>query len=441
MTSVPLDPVPARPHVRSLSCPSCGAAIELRAQGWAVSVVCSACGSVLDATDASLRVLQRHREATRINPQLPLGTRGTWRGAAWELIGFQVVTITVEGVDYSWTEYVAFNPYRGFLYLSEYQGHWNVIEKLRRRPAERVSGGRPVAVLDGREYKHFQTAQAVTTVALGEFPWELRVGDSVIARDFVAPPYMLSAESSDGETTWSMGTYTPADVIAKAFPPRQKLLRPSGVFANQPNPHVGSGGSIFKRLGLFLLVLVAMLVANMTLASNAVVHTSTHAFTRGTEDSAAFVTPAFELAGRPSSVAVDIETDLSNDWVYFDFALIEDSTGVSRDFSKQVSYYFGRDSDGNWSEGSRRKSLRLSSVPPGRYFLRVAPEGGEPFKAVVNYTLRVRRDVPGYGFYIVALVALVIPAFLLFLPRVSFETQRWSESDYGSGSGSSEDDE
>lgn len=441
MTGVPLDSPPARPHVQSLSCPSCGAAIELRAQGWAVSVVCASCGSVLDATDANLRILQRHREATNINPLLSLGTRGTWRGAPWELIGFQVVTITVDGVDYSWTEYVAFNPYRGFLYLSEYQGHWNVIEKLRKRPMETSSGGRPAAVLDGREFKHFQTAQAVTSVALGEFPWELRVGDSVIARDFIAPPDILSAESTDGETTWSLGTYTPGDVIAKAFPPRTKLPRAVGVFANQPNPHVGSAGAIFKRLGVFLLLLLAMLAANVLMASNAVVYTDTYSFTRGTEDSAAFVTPAFDLTGRPSSVAVDVETDVSNDWVYFDFTLIEDSTGASRDFSKQVSYYFGRDSDGNWSEGSRRGSLRLSSVPPGRYFLRVAPEGGEPMTPVVNYTLRVRRDVPGYGFYVVALVALVIPAFLLFLPRVSFETQRWAESDYGSGSGSSEDDD
>jgi hypothetical protein len=104
----------------------------LQAQGWAVSVVCGACGAQLDATDDNLKVLQ-YGERVTAKPRIPLGTRGTWKGAPWDVIGFQVVTITVEGTDYSWTEYVCFNPYRGFLYLSEYQGHWNVIEKLRRR--------------------------------------------------------------------------------------------------------------------------------------------------------------------------------------------------------------------------------------------------------------------------------------------------------------------
>ena len=208
---------------------------------------------MLDATDPNLRVLQRHQEAIDVAPRIPLGTRGTWHGAPWEVIGFQVVTITVDDTDYSWTEYVLFNPYRGFLYLSEYQGHWNVIEKLRRRPSEERTAGRPIAVQDGRYFRHFQTATARTTMALGEFPWELRVGDAVIARDFIAPPYILSAEASDGETTWSLGTYTPAEVIAKAFGQSRGFSDPIGVFANQPNPHDATAIGVFRRFGLFVL--------------------------------------------------------------------------------------------------------------------------------------------------------------------------------------------
>ena len=440
MTAIPLDPTPARPRAESLSCPSCGAAIALHAQGWAVSVVCASCGSVLDATDPNLRVLQRHQEAVRVTPRLALGTRGTWHGAPWELIGFQVVTITVDDTDYSWTEYVAFNPYRGFLYLSEYQGHWNVIEKLRRRPREESSGGRPVAVLDGRTFKHFQTATARTTIALGEFPWELRVGDAVIARDFIAPPYILSAESSDDETTWSLGTYTPPEVIAKAFQARG-LIEPVGVFANQPNPNDGTAGRVFRRFGTFVMLLVAMLLANMVTSRGDVAFTNPYTFRHGTDDSAAFVTPAFELKGRPSSVTVDIDANVDNDWVFFDFTLIDEVTGVSRGFSKEVSYYYGRDSDGNWSEGSRRESVRLASVPAGRYFLRVAPEGGESGKPVVAYTLRVRRDEPSFLFYLFAFVALLVPAIFSLVAKGAFETRRWAESDYGGTTGTASDDD
>ena len=229
-------------------------------------------------------------------------------------------------------------------------------------------------------------------MALGEFPWELRVGDSVVARDFIAPPYILSAEASDGETTWSLGTYTPPEVIAKAFGQTDPMMTPIGVFANQPNPNAGLPGRVLRRAGVFLLLLVAMLVANIVMSRGTTVFNNRYVFTHGSDDSAAFVTPAFALSGRASSVAVDIDTDVNDDWVFYDFTLIDESTGVSREFSKQVSYYSGRDSDGNWSEGSRRGSVRLASVPAGRYFLRVAPEGGEPVSRQVTYELRVRRD-------------------------------------------------
>lgn len=278
MTGRPLDPAPARPRAASLSCPSCGAGIAPRAQGWAVTIVCDSCGAVLDATDPNLHILQRQSNAIDSRPRIPLGTRGTWHGAPWEVIGFQVVTISVEGVDYSWSEYVAFNPYRGFLYLSEYQGHWNIIEKLHRTPLEREGARKPTATLDGRTYTHFQTATARTALALGEFPWELRVGDAVIARDFVDPPYMLSAEASEGDRVVARGHAPPSDVIAKMFNLKESLLKPIGVFSNQPNPYIESSRSVAKRMWAFVLVLGIMLVANIAVSSGDVVFTNRYTF-------------------------------------------------------------------------------------------------------------------------------------------------------------------
>jgi hypothetical protein len=112
-----------------------------------------------------------------------------------------------------------------------------------------------------------------------------------------------------------------------------------------------------------------------------------------------------------------------------------------RDFERQVSYYSGRDSDGDWSEGGPRESIHLSAVPAGRYFLRVAPEGGEPGKPLVHYSVTVTRDVPSYLFYLFAGLALLVPVALAALPAASFEGRRWAESDYAGGSGDDSDDE
>jgi hypothetical protein len=427
------------PRADALNCPSCGAAITMRAHGWAVSVVCAACGAQLDATNANLRILQ-YGERVRLTPRIPLGTRGTWKGAPWEVIGCQLVTITVEGVDYSWTEYVCFNPYRGFLYLSEYEGHWNVIEKLKRRPLADTMGNQATVLLDGRRYKHFQTATARTAAALGEFPWELRVGDVVVSQDFVDPPFILSAEASAGEVTWSQGTYTRPELIRKAFGLSTDFIEPVGVFANQPNPHSGLPKRMAERFMLGLLALVAMLIANVTLAGNRTVFTQNYSFNRASAADAAFVTAPFELEGRPSGVAIDLTAALENDWVFFTLSLINEQSGETREVTRQLEYYSGVDSDGSWTEGDRSETVRLAAVPAGRYFLRVEPEGGEVGRPSVGYTLEVRRDPPHYGFYGLGFLALLAPMVLALFPAAAFENRRWAESDHPIG-GTSDDDE
>jgi hypothetical protein len=427
------------PKVAALTCTSCGAALELHAHGYAVTVVCAACGAQLDAADPNLRVLQ-YGERVRLTPYIPLGTRGTWKGVQWEVIGCQAVTITVDEVDYSWREYVCFNPYRGFVYLSEYDGHWNIIEKLKRRPQEGTMGKQPVMTLDGRAYKHFQTAVARTTAALGEFPWALRVGDQVVSQDFVAPPFILSAEAAAGDVTWSQGTYTPPDVIRKIFGLSLDLPRPIGVFANQPNPHAALPRRMAARFGLAVVVLLLMLVANVSLAGNRVVYNRSYTVDRATEESGAFVTPVFELDGRPSGVAIDLTADLDNDWVFFTLALIDEASGETREVTRQLEYYSGVDSDGSWSEGSRSESVRLAAVPAGRYFLRVEPEGGEIGRGSLRYTLQVRRDPPHFGFYAFAFFAVCTPLLFAVVPAAAFENRRWAESDHPLGGTTTEDD-
>ena len=163
-------PTPAgAPHVKSLNCPGCGASLTVRSLGNAVTIVCESCHSVLDAQDPKLRILQQFHAATIEDPPLiPLGTRGTIRGVLYEAIGFQRRTIQVEGVSYSWHEYVLFNPTKGFRYLTEYDGHWNDVSILRSLPS--LSSGEATLTYLGETYRLFQTADAATAFVLGEFP-------------------------------------------------------------------------------------------------------------------------------------------------------------------------------------------------------------------------------------------------------------------------------
>ena len=61
---------------------------------------------------------------------------------------------------------------------------------------------------------------------MGEFPWQVRVGETVNVKDYVAPPDAISAEETSGEVVWSIGTYTSGKDVWKAFGLRALLLRP-----------------------------------------------------------------------------------------------------------------------------------------------------------------------------------------------------------------------
>ncbi len=433
----PLDAPPPAPRVATLACPQCAAPLELKAQGWAESVVCASCGSVLDASDGTLGILQAFDQAVRLTPAIPLGSRGTWRGVLLEVIGCQEVAITVEGTDYAWREYVCFNPYRGFLYLSEYEGHWNVIEKLQKRPVLH-GGAHPTATLDGQHFKHFQSAMARTTAALGEFPWQLRVGDAVQVADYVNPPFLLSAEGTDDERTWSLGTYTPADAIFRAFGLRTWFRGQSGVFANQPNPHAEGATRARRYLVRVLLLLVLVFGAHYLVAGRTVAFQQRYQITpagtlAGTDDDA-FVTPAFALEGRASNVQLELDTDLDNGWLYFTLALINEATGDTRSVGREVSYYHGSDGSESWWEGSRDEQVVIGQVPAGRYLLRVGVEGDSTLAVAARpphaVTLTVRRDVPMWGPYGLAFLALLLPGIVAPLRASSFEGRRWAESDH-----------
>ena len=418
---------PATPGTRGFNCGNCGGAVELRALTHTRAVTCTTCGAILDPNDPNLVVLQEARKRESITPTIPLASRGKWHGHPYEVIGFQRRFIEVDGEEYSWDEYVLFNPYRGFRYLSEYQGHWNDIRPVRELP-RLDTGGRPEATYDKRTYKHFQKAVARTRYVLGEFPWRVRLDDAVETNDYIAPPLMLSSETTDEETTWSHGEYTPARKIWEAFSVPGTPTDPVGVFANQPNPHGKSSGFgclVFLALSAILL---SMLAGRWLTADREQIFAGSYTYRPGVPE-ASFVTQPFTLR-EAGTLDITIDTSLTNSWIGFDLALIDVSTGTAYNVGKEVSFYNGVENGESWSEGSRQEHVFVSSMPAGEYYLRVEPEGPQG-SAPVGYSLRIRRDVPSYLPYAIGFALLIVLLFLTPNRAASFERQRMQESDYG----------
>jgi uncharacterized protein (DUF983 family) len=429
-----MSTAPPPPQVKSFNCPNCGAPVVIRGFATTLSVVCGNCHSILDAKDPNFAVLQRFQAAERIQPLIPLGTRGKIRGDPYEVIGFQVRTITAEGVDYSWEEYLLFNPYKGFRYLTQYQGHWNDTTVLRTLPEVDSSGRRPVAKVLGGTFRHFQSADARTTYVLGEFPWQVRVGETARVMDFVAPPRMLSRETTDAETTWSLGEYITGQQVWQAFQLPGSPPRAVGVYENQPSPYGGSVKQLWLVCLFFLLSLLLIALFVSTFSRREEVFQGSYSFAPHASQEASFVTDVFELKGRTSNVELRTRTDLDNNWAYFNYALINTDTGQAFDFGREVSYYHGSDSDGAWTEGGQSDTAVVPAVPSGRYYLRVEPEM-DASASGVGYSIAVRRDVPSVSYILIAAMLLLVPPVFLTFRSMGFEQTRWRESDYAPSGG------
>lgn len=413
--------------VKAVNCPNCGASLTIHSMGRAVALVCDHCHAILDAKDPLLRILQTFKAGSEEDhPLIPLGTRGKWRGADWEVIGFQRRSITVFGVTYSWHEYVLFNPFKGFRYLTEYEGHWNDLSPVSAAPEVAYQTS---ATYLGKTYRHFQTASTVTRFVTGEFPWEVRVGERAEVTDYIDPPYVLSSEKTGNEITWSSGEYVYGQDLWKAFRLEGVPPTPVGVYENQPSPLRATTKSIWITFGVLALLLLWMMVFTEIESQQTTVFEQSYIFDTSSTGESSFVTPVFKLTGRTSNVQFDTYAGVQNQWIYLNYALINQDTGKAYDFGREVSYYAGYDSDGHWTEGGKQDTVVIPSVPSGNYYLRIEPESDRGLGSIA-YSVTVTRDVPVLLLYLLAFIGLLLPALLISWRTINFEQMRWAESDH-----------
>ena len=270
----------------------------------------------------------------------------------------------------------------------------------------------------------------------GEFYWRVEQGETVRATDYVAPPLMLSQEATNNEINWSVSVYQTNADIEKAFNITD-LPKPWSVAPNQPF----TGGFYIKwgfgLLGLLLLMAIFMLpfsTTNTPLNETVTLQPTTSATTAQT----VFSQP-FELKGN-RNVRITANAPVSNAWADLDVDLVNEQNQEVESVNIPIEYYSGTDSDGSWTEGGQTQDATLSSLPAGKYTLRV--EGTwQNFQQPMLVTVKVEQNVSrGVNFCCAFVVLAILPILALFR-KFAFESRRWSESMFGSNSSSGSDDE
>ncbi len=287
------------PDIKQIVCLKCAGQLTLRAKGYTQTLACSFCGTVHDLSQEKTKISYIGKQTPNQMPLIPLGTRGKLHGTLWEVIGFmermgyELGSLTNSFV---WREYLLFNPFKGFRWLSEFNGHWHYVTTLHEVPKGYPS---PTIHYMDETFHRNETYKAAVNYVIGEFYWRVKVEDCCQIEDFIHQDRMLSVEIStppfkekiksvqsppsilqmgefdkvtdpmitppvgmqtvddeiitgsvetklDSEQIWSLAEYIESEVVQTAFQLQNPLPAKIGVMITQPIPGKEALGAITK---------------------------------------------------------------------------------------------------------------------------------------------------------------------------------------------------
>jgi hypothetical protein len=212
------------------------------------------------------------------------------------------------------------------------------------------------------------------------------------------------------------------------------LAKPWDVAPNQP--FTGSFYYTWGLLPLAGLFLVALLMVPLA-GSSAIVHRESITLVPPAAGGANVVfSKPFELKGN-RNVEITASAPVSNSGADLDIDLINEQSQEIESVNIPVSYYQGVEDGESWSEGSPTNSASMSSLPAGKYTLRL--EGSldniaQPLPVEVKVEQGVVRGIN----FICALIILAIVPILGLIRKISFESSRWKNSMFSSSGGDDE---
>jgi hypothetical protein len=401
-------------------------------------VTCPFCNSLLNINEGNLEYLRALKPSPApLDFVLEIGAKGKFDkfadGEELEVIGMMSRSVTFDGVNYFWNEYLLYNPKVGFKWLVHSDNHWNFVDSVNAADldvSQPIAGIKPTVKFNGKSYKIFQDTPARVEYVKGEFYWNVAQGETVRAADFVSPPFMLSQELGSNEVNWSLGTYLKKEEVEKAFGIKD-LPKPWNIAPNQPY----EGGGLIKYGFLFLAILVfvgVFMIPLTGLGSTALNQEIVLKPLSKPNTGQTVFSQTFDLKAN-ENVRISAAAPVSNSWTELNIDLVSQKNNEVENVLIPIEYYYGVTGGESWSEGGKVNDATISSVPAGKYALRIEgswKDWNKPMPVRVKVEQNVTR---GVNFWI-AFVLLAIAPIIGIFRKLSFESRRWSESMFG-GSG------
>ncbi|MCZ4223600.1 DUF4178 domain-containing protein [Pedobacter rhodius] len=418
----------------TIDCPVCKQSIILYDLPKSEYTVCTFCFSYLHIIAKGFSRLNKQLSKPEKTPLLKLGSTANIHNTDFKVIAY--LEKREVGTIYHWREYILTSIDKGYITLSEFDGHWNLIggKDFIADYQDPISYGTSLGYKDV-EYALFNKYTPIVTAMLGEVDWDV-VNEKVKAMEYIAPPYMVVAEeTSNGKRIkdYYIAEYLEPAIIAETFSIDKKLIPERiGIGANQPSKHYDRWTSSLQITGIaIVLVLLIHLLLGIVKPEKELLNDDfliSHNNTQDVNEFKSFVTPAFTIDDESSNISFEIASAVDNNWLETTIVLVNESDNRTWEVSKSIEYYHGYEEGESWSEGSTKESILLSEIPKGKYHLNVYPSSGDIDRN--NLYIKATSNVTMWRNTLITIFLLCIyPAVCWYMMR-NFEKNRWNNSDY-----------
>lgn len=402
-------------------CPKCQTPTRISQEIDFVSFGCSECHSVFikDRNNKLERAKDLHY--THHDVILAVGAKANFNNIRYEVIG---VIIKKTGGFCYWREYTLKSlTTDDYVYLSESNGHWILLEEdtsLTGMDNQEMTYVAP----DNTAYDKYGTTSAEIAGVYGFFDIKIPY-QNVKALEYINPPYIVSRENINGVFKYYKGVHITGSDIKKAFGISNVPYK-SGVGIVQPYYF-----NLYQTAIIFcvtlLLVLLTHKVMNLERSDKEVLN-KVLAFSEFKDKE--YLSPSFSLQGTSAPLRIDLSTPISNSWAYAGVSVVNEDTNEEIFAEKDIEYYSGVEGGESWSEGSPDENFYICGLGPGRYHLSITLSKEELNYNTNAISVKARWESASnwnFGFIV---IAMMIIFGLIALGNRLFEKSRWSDSDY-----------
>jgi hypothetical protein len=397
------------------SCSNCQTVTSVQVNANISYIACPKCNSYFKKRGTNEYVCEHHFKSSYYDNQFTIGQTAIFEGEKYCITG---ILIKNQDSTVKWIEYVLQNGQGNWMYLSECDGHFILMNEI---DFEKKVGNHP-AVLDYENLFFDLYSYSVPDVEYAAGFFDFDILNKIELIEYIHPPYILSFERSSLEQTCFYGKHISRRNIKKAFNISQ-LPAKNGIGMIQP---------FFINFNNLLICLgcIAILIL------------STHWFL--TKDRVEkevlqvdlpfekykqynYISPSFVLEGSSAPLSILVDSQVDNSWANVQVALINERTNEEIYASKDVEYYHGYTDGENWTEGGNFEEFNICGLAAGQYHLTFSPLKAPEDLSNRSINVRVIWNQPSLrNVYMVFIFMIIFGVGIYYISKY-FEESRWKE--------------